>query len=71
MKKWVAALAAIAILTAPAYAQGRGKGGRRAGGSDQQTEEQKKKNAEADKAYKAALDRIPNRATADPWGGMR
>jgi hypothetical protein len=67
MKKWVAAVAAVAILTAPAFAQGRGKGGRRAGG-EQQTEEQKKKNAEA---YRAALDRIPNKTSADPWGGMR
>jgi hypothetical protein len=70
MKKWVAAVAAVAILTAPAFAQGRGKGGRRAGG-EQQTEEQKKKNAEAEKAYRAALDRIPNKTSADPWGGMR
>ena len=65
-------LATIVVLTAPAYSQGRGKGGRHAG-SQQQTEEQKKKAAEAKKAdddYKAALDKIPDKKY-DPWGNVR
>jgi hypothetical protein len=40
-------------------------------GYDQQTEEQKKKSTEAEKAYKAALNCIPNKTAADAWGGMR
>ena len=56
----IVALASIAISTAPAYAQMRGKGGRHSG-SEQQTAEQKQKAAEAEKAYKAALDRTPDK----------
>ena len=71
MRKWVAALATIAILATPAYSQGLGgKGGKRSAGSDQQTEEQKKKNAEAESAYRAALDKIPDKKY-DPWGHVR
>jgi len=53
MRTVVIALASIAILTAPAYAQMRGKGARHSG-SEQQTSEQKQKAAAAEKAYKAA-----------------
>jgi hypothetical protein len=70
MRTVVIALASIAILTAPAYAQMRGKGARHSG-SEQQTSEQKQKAAEAEKAYKAALDRIPDHKKADPWGNVR
>jgi hypothetical protein len=42
MKAVVIALAAIVALTAPAYSQGRGKGGGRHAPSQEQTEEQKK-----------------------------
>jgi hypothetical protein len=66
----IVALASIAISTAPAYAQMRGKGGRHSG-SEQQTAEQKQKAAEAEKAYKAALDRIPDKKKSDPWGNVR
>ena len=38
--------------------------------SEQQTEEQKKKAAEAEKAYRSALDKIPDKKY-DPWGNMR
>src|SRR5262249_21207351 len=51
-------LASIAISTAPAYAQMRGKGGANNPESEQQTAEQKRNAAEAEKAYKAALDKI-------------
>jgi hypothetical protein len=57
-------------LTAPAYSQGRGKGGGRHAPSQEQTEEQKKKAAEAEKAYHSALDKIPDKKF-DPWGNMR
>src|SRR5215475_12490464 len=52
MRTVVIALASVAILTAPAYAQMRGKGGKHSG-SEQQTAEQKQKAAEAEKAYRA------------------
>jgi len=49
----------------------RGKGGAKNPGSEQQTAEQKRKAAEAEKAYKAALDKIPDKKQSDPWGTMR
>ena len=70
MRTVVIALASIAILTAPAYAQMRGKGGKHSG-SEQQTAEQKQKAAEAEKAYKTALDKIPDKKKSDPWGNVR
>jgi hypothetical protein len=66
MRTVVVALATIAILTAPAYAKGRGK----PSASPQQSAEQKQKAAEAERAYKAALDKIPDKKY-DPWGTMR
>jgi hypothetical protein len=70
MRKLLIALAAVALLTAPADAQFRGKGSKRTEGS-QQPDEQKKKNAAAEKAYKDALRRIPDQKVADPWSSMR
>ena len=70
MKAVVIALATIVVLTAPVYSQGRGKGGGRHAPSQEQTEEQKKKAAEAEKAYHSALDNIPDKKF-DPWGNMR
>jgi hypothetical protein len=70
MRAVVIALATIVVLTAPAYSQGRGKGGGRHAASEQQIEEQKKKAAEAEKAYRSALDKIPDKKY-DPWGNMR
>jgi hypothetical protein len=64
----VLAVAALALLTAPADAAGRGKGGRHA--ADQQTAEQKKKAAEAEKAYQATLKQMPDQKF-DPWAKMR
>ena len=61
---------AIVALTAPAYSQGRGKGGGRHAPSQQQSEEQKTKAAEAEKAYQSAIDKIPDKKF-DPWGNMR
>jgi hypothetical protein len=64
-------LASIATPTAPAYAQMRGQGGGKHPESEQQSAEQKRKAAEAEKAYKAALDKIPDKKQSDPWGSMR
>ena len=65
------ALASIAMPSAPAYAQMRGKGGGKHPEAEQQTAEQKRKAAEAEKAYKAALDKIPDKKKSDPWGSVR
>ena len=65
------ALASVAMPTAPAYAQMRGKGGGKHPEVEQQTAEQKRKATEAEKAYKAALDKIPDKKQSDPWGSMR
>lgn len=68
MRTVVIALAAVALLAAPAHA--RGKGGPQSGADQQQSAEQKKKNAEAEKAYNAALGQIPEKKF-DPWGSVR
>jgi hypothetical protein len=70
MHKFIVALAAAALLAAPAYAQSRGKGSKRTENS-QQTEDKKKKDAAAEKAYKAALYSIPEKKISDPWTNMR
>lgn len=63
----VMAVASLALLTAPAAAQGRVKGKRAA---DTQTVEQKKKAAEAEKAYEATIKQMPDQKF-DPWAKMR
>ena len=70
MHRVIAGLAAIVLLISPAYAQSRGKGSKRPD-SSQQTEDKKKKEAEADKAYKDALRSIPDQKVSDPWSKMR
>jgi uncharacterized protein YecT (DUF1311 family) len=71
MRTVVIALATMAMLTAPAYSQTGGKRSRQTG-SEQQTADQKKKSADLDKAYKAAMDKIPDKkASNDPWGKIR
>jgi phage head maturation protease len=70
MRKLVVALAAIAVLTAPAHAQSRGKGTKQSENS-QQTDDKKQKKAAAEKAYKDALHRIPEQKSSDPWASMR
>jgi hypothetical protein len=68
MRKLVVALAAIAALTAPAHA--RGKGSKQSENS-QQTDDKKQKKAAAEKAYKDALHRIPEQKSSAPWANMR
>jgi hypothetical protein len=72
MRTVVIALASIALLTAPAYSQ-RLKDGK-PGPDPQQVAEQKKRAAEEEKAYNAAMGRIPDKADKgayDPWRSMR
>ena len=62
MKNVTVAAVILALIATPALAQGR-RGG---GGHDKQTE---KKPQIDEKAYKAALDRIPEpKEKYDPWG---
>lgn len=70
MFKLMVVLAAIAVLAAPAQAQARGKGSKRPENA-QQTDEKKKKDAAAEKAYKDALHSIPEQKTSDPWAKVR
>ncbi|HLG84327.1 MAG TPA: hypothetical protein VKY22_25240 [Bradyrhizobium sp.] len=66
-----AAVLGIAVLAlAPARAQ-MGGGGRQHQGGEQAKSDQKKPQVD-EKAYKAALDRIPEpKEKYDPWGGAR
>ncbi len=71
MKRWVVAAAVLAllpgVLALPAQAQ---MGGKRSRGGDTKSEE--KKPQVDDKAYKAALERIPEpKEKYDPWGSAR
>jgi hypothetical protein len=59
----------IAMLMAPAFAQFNGGGKRTHGGDDKKTASKPKVD---EKAYKAALDRIPEpKEKYDPWGVAR
>ena len=68
MKIFTVAVAVLALIAMPAYAQFK-TGGR------PQTEEKKsdiKQKKEDEKAYKAALERIPDsKEKYDPWGVAR
>jgi hypothetical protein len=71
MYRVIAALAAIVLLISPVYAQSRGKGSSKRPDNSQQTEDKKKKEAAADKAYKDALHSIPDQKASDPWAKVR
>jgi hypothetical protein len=70
MRALIAALA-ITLLAAPALAQGHQRGG----GKPEQREQaaaQKRKAEEAEKAYRAGLEKIPDaNVKQDPWAGVR
>ena len=69
MKRVVTALGLVVLLTLPAQAQ-MGGGKRHKGGDDKASEQKKSKVDE--KAYKAALEKIPEPKTKyDPWGMTR
>jgi hypothetical protein len=58
---WLAALIALTVL--PAYAQAP---------PDAAAEQEKARQKELDRQYKAAVDRIPAKnVSADPWGKVR
>ncbi|KJC62490.1 hypothetical protein UP10_04055 [Bradyrhizobium sp. LTSPM299] len=63
MKRLTIAAVVLAMIATPTLAQGRRGGG---GGDDKKTETKPKVD---EKAYKAALDRIPEpKEKYDPWG---
>ncbi|WP_213770746.1 hypothetical protein [Bradyrhizobium sp. dw_78] len=67
MKSFVMATAMVALIAMPAHAQ---MGGKRHQSDDKKTDAQKPKVDE--KAYKAALDKIPEpKEKYDPWGVAR
>ena len=69
-KNLLVVLAAVALVTAPAHAQHKGRGGKRAASDQQTTEEKKKKSDAAEHDYKAAIDRLPDKPY-DPWRNVR
>jgi hypothetical protein len=69
MKTFTVAVAILALIAMPAHAQ-MGGGKRNRGGDDKKTDQ--KKSQVDDKAYKAALERIPEpKEKYDPWGVAR
>ena len=67
MKRLAVAVAVLALIAAPAQAQ---LGGKRPHSEEKKTDQKKPEVDE--KAYKAALDRIPTPKQAyDPWGVAR
>jgi hypothetical protein len=67
MKIFTVAAVILALIAVPAHAQ---LGGKRHSGDDKKTDQ--KKPAVDDKAYKAALERIPEpKEKYDPWGVAR
>ena len=66
-KALTVAAVTLALIAMPAHAQ---MGGKRRQGDEKKTEQPEKKIDE--KAYKAALERIPDsKEKYDPWGSMR
>jgi hypothetical protein len=67
MKAFTVAVAMLALIVMPAHAQ---MGGKRHQGDEKKTEQKKPEVDE--KAYKAALERIPEpKEKYDPWGVAR
>ena len=68
MKAVLAAIAAVALLAAPAYAQ---QAGPKAKGSHRSEQKTDTKKAD-DKGYNAALNKLPDQnQKIDPWAGVR
>jgi hypothetical protein len=61
----------LALVALPAQAQHMRGNRKPTEAQQQQNLEKKKKSREAERAYKDALDKIPNQKPADPWGNMR
>ena len=67
MKTLTVAAVMLALIAIPAHAQMQGK----RHNSDEKKSDQKENRVD-DKAYKAALERIPDsKEKYDPWGSMR
>ena len=56
----------LVLLAIPAEARGK-----RGSATEPQAGDQQKKSVAEERAYKAALGRIPNQKPADPWDKMR
>jgi hypothetical protein len=69
MKALLAAGLTFALLTAPVHAQGT-PGGKHRKGTGQKTQDQEKKPKVDDKAYRSAIDRLPDQKF-DPWANTR
>ncbi|MCA6110303.1 hypothetical protein [Bradyrhizobium cenepequi] len=68
MRKFMVAAAVLALMAAPAYAQ---MGGKRHHGDATGSKQDSKPKVD-EKAYKAALERIPEpKEKYDPWGVAR
>jgi hypothetical protein len=68
MKILAVAMTVLALIAMPAHAQ---MGGKRPRGDDDKKSDQKKPQVD-EKAYKAALERIPEpKEKYDPWGVAR
>ena len=68
MKRFVIATIALALVTAPAFAQDKREP------RTLRTDEQKKQDAEIDRAYQRALQATGGKSqpvAADPWGKVR
>jgi hypothetical protein len=70
MRVLIGAIITLAFLAMPSVAQKGTGGGKRHATPEQKTDEQKKAGEKLEKDYKAALDRIPNKAY-DPWATVR
>jgi hypothetical protein len=71
MKTFMVAAAMLALIAMPAHAQMGGGGGKRHQGDDKKTDQPAAKKVD-EKAYKAALERIPEpKEKYDPWGVAR
>jgi len=69
MKRVIVAAAMLALIAMPAYAQ---MGGKRAPKGDDKKADQSAAKKVDEKAYKAALERIPEpKEKYDPWGVAR
>jgi hypothetical protein len=67
MKRFTIAMAVLVLIAAPAQAQ---LGGKRPRGEEKKTDQ--KKTEVDEKAYKAALEKIPEpKEKYDPWGVAR